>query len=267
MLKRTCTHPWEFYAEPVKIFGNLYYIGNTDVSVHLLAGSDELTLIDTAFPQTVYQIFENIRLLGFDPKKIKNIIHTHAHYDHCGGTKSIAEYTGAKTWLGKDDIGIINKDHAKTWADQYGMVFYEEFNVDYPITDGQTIKCGCNEILCVSAPGHTNGTTALFFDVTENGKTCKVGLHGGPGLNTLSREYMIKYGIMDKNRTDYLESVEKLKKLNVDIMLGAHPSQNRTFDKAAKKTGNSNPFIDSGDWMRYLTKLETEAKELFAKDK
>ena len=30
-----CARPWLYYVKPVKIIGNLYYIGNKDVSVHL----------------------------------------------------------------------------------------------------------------------------------------------------------------------------------------------------------------------------------------
>ncbi len=51
---RVCTHPWEFAVEPFRIAGGLYYVGNRDVSCHLLETGDGLVLIDTAFPQTAY---------------------------------------------------------------------------------------------------------------------------------------------------------------------------------------------------------------------
>ena len=263
MCTRLCTHPWEYYSKPFKIIDNLYYIGTKRVSVHLLKTDYGLVIIDSAFPQTVYQILENIRLLGFEPSNIKAIIHTHAHYDHCGGTKAIKELTGAKTYLGSNDITIIEKEHHKTLADYYGMVFYEQFAIDYPITDNQKIEYGNTVIKCVSAPGHTCGTMAFFFEVSENGYSYKVGLHGGPGTNTLSRDAMEKYGIAEKNREDYLKTLEKLKKIEVDIMLGAHPNQNNTFGKYEKINGISNPFINSSDWPLFIQTLETDAKKLF----
>jgi len=258
--------PWEYYSKPFRIIDNLYYIGNRDVSVHLLDTGAGLVLIDTAFPQTVYQVLENIRLLGFDPADIKTIIHTHAHYDHCGGTRALVELTGAVTYLGKNDVSIIEKDHLKTWADFYGVEFYEQFRIDNTLDDNQELKFGNTAIKFISTPGHTDGTMSVFFDVLENEKTYRVGLHGGPGLNTLSREVMKHYDLPEKNRTDFLNSLEKLKKIPVDIMLGAHPGQNNTFEKIAKKTGSYNPFINTEDWPRFLNKLEADARELFARD-
>jgi len=264
---RICMCPWEFYVKPFKIIDNLYYIGNKDVSVHLLTTRNGLVLIDTAFPQTAYQILENIRMLGFDPADIYAIIHTHAHYDHCGSTKALVELTGAKTYLGKDDISIIENYHLRTWANYYGTEFYEQFTIDYTLSDNQKINFGGTDITFIATPGHTDGTMSMFFDVKENGRTYKVGLHGGPGLNTLSREVMRYYDLPEKNRTDFLNSLEKLKKIPVDIQLGIHPFQNNTFGKFAKMNSGSNPFINSDEWLRFLNKLETDAKELFSRDK
>jgi len=261
-----CMHPWLYYQKPFKMVGNLYYIGSTDVSTHLIAGKEGLILIDSGFPQTVYQLLENIRILGFDPADIKTIIHTHAHYDHCGGTKAIVGLTGAKTYLGKGDAEIIENDHSRTWADEYGLIFYEQFDIDVFLNDGDEIECGDIVVRCVSAPGHTSGTMAVFFDVSENGRLYHAGLHGGPGLNTLSMSALEKRGQPLSNRDDYLASLEKLKKIPVDVIMGAHPYQTDTLQKTEKVRGGENPFIDPDAWKRYLNDLESNAKELFTKD-
>ena len=265
-MNKVSSYPWEYYVRPFKIIENLYYIGNKDVSVHLLAGSDGVVLIDSGYPQTVYQVLENIRILGFDPYTIRAIIHTHAHYDHCGGTKAIIETTGAKTYLGKEDITIIEKEHMQTWAPEYGTVFYEQFGVDFALDDGGIIEYGDISINCVASPGHTAGTMSLFFDVRDNGRTYKAGLHGGPGRNTLTREYLNQYGLPLKNRDIFLDSIKKLKNIPVDIVLGIHPFWNDTFRKAAEIKEGHNPFIDAGEWGRFLHNLETNALDFFAKD-
>ena len=79
-----CERPFEYAVEPFHIAGNLYYVGNSWVSVYLIDTGEGLILIDTAMPQTVYLTLEGIRRLGFNPKDIRLILLSHAHYDHCG---------------------------------------------------------------------------------------------------------------------------------------------------------------------------------------
>ena len=53
MIHEIYTHPWKFATKPFRIAGNLYYVGNADVSAYLLDTGEGLILIDTAFPQTL----------------------------------------------------------------------------------------------------------------------------------------------------------------------------------------------------------------------
>ena len=102
-----CTYPWKYHVKPFRIIGNLYYVGNGDVSSHLIDTDRGLILLDTAFPQTVYLLLESVRRLGFNPDDIRYILHCHGHYDHFGGTRALVELTGAKAALGADDIEIL----------------------------------------------------------------------------------------------------------------------------------------------------------------
>ena len=59
--------PWELRAPAFEITGGLFYVGNTDVSCHLLIGREKTLLIDTAFAETTYLLTESIRSVGVDP--------------------------------------------------------------------------------------------------------------------------------------------------------------------------------------------------------
>jgi len=258
-----CTHPWKYSAEPFRIAGNLYYVGNKNVSSHLIDTGKGLILLDTAFPQTGYLLLESIRRLGFDPKDIAYIVHTHAHYDHMGATRAMVELTGAKTVLGKADAEMMRDRPELTWAPEYGMPFYESFGVDVQLADGDTVALGSTTITCVHTPGHTPGCFSYFFNVTEKGRTWRVGIFGGPGLNTLTQKYRAQYGLSLSAREDYLKSVERLKKEPVDIFIGAHPDQSAHFQKKAGMTEAKNPFIDSEAWPAFLTRLAEAARSAF----
>jgi len=258
-----CTHPWEFHVEPFRIIEGLYYVGNSNVSSHLIDTGEGLILLDTAYPQTVYLLLESIRRLGFDPARLLFILHCHGHYDHFGGTRALVELTGARTLLGSGDVEVLEERPELSWAPEYGVEFHETFQVDRPLRDGDVISLGKTSIECVHIPGHTAGSMAFFFEVNQGGRTYTVGIDGGPGLNTLTEEYLARYGLPRSRRNDYLASLQKLKQRKVDIQLGAHPGQNDTLAKRSAMTAGRNPFIDSQAWPKFLAGLETAARSAF----
>lgn len=68
----------------------------------------------------------------------------------------------------------------------------------------------------------------------------------GAGLNTLKKPFLDRYGLSCDCRQDYLNSVECLKKLKVDIYLGNHIGQNTTPQKYQQLVaGNKDSFVDS----------------------
>jgi len=258
-----CMHPWDYRVEPFCIAGELYYVGNKDVSSHLIDTGEGLILLDTAFPQTVYLLLESVRRLGYDPMDICQIVHCHGHYDHFGGTRAITELTGAKTALGKDDAFILTARPELSWAPEYGVEFHETFRVDRLLSDGDRITLGKTTIECVHIPGHTPGSMSYFFEIHNQGQNYTVGIHGGPGLNTLTEEYLTQYGLSTEARDHYLASLEKLRTYSVDIFIGAHPGQNDTLGKRERMTDGNNPFIDREAWPAFLSQLEANAREAF----
>lgn len=101
--------PYCYQAEPFKMVGNTYFVGNQYVGCFLIDTGDGLILIDTAMPCFVYQTLESIRKLGFDPKNVKKILLTHAHYDHIGAARIMKEYTGASIYIGKEELPVLKE--------------------------------------------------------------------------------------------------------------------------------------------------------------
>ena len=245
-----CIHPWDYAVEPFRIAGSLYYVGNRDVSSHLIDTGEGLVLLDTTFPQTVYLLLESIRRLGFDPADLHTILHCHGHYDHFGGTRAIAELTGARTVMGEDDAFILAERPELSWAPEYGVEFCESFALDCPVADGRVLRVGNVDIECVHIPGHTPGSMSYFFAIRDGQQEYTVGIHGGPGLDTLTDDYLAKYGLSNEARHHYLESLEKLKARAPDIFIGAHPGQNDTLGKRERMAVDAESVPRSGSVAR-----------------
>ena len=54
--------------------------------------------------------------------------------------------------------------------------------------------------------------------------------------------------------------------LKTDVVLGNHPSQNKTFEKQAAKTPEHNPFIDPDGWDKFLDWVWSLYRDLLEKD-
>lgn len=244
--------PWKGYVKPFRIFGNLYFVGTVPASTHLIDTGDGLIVIDPGLPNTLYLVLENIRELGFDPYDIKYIVNTHGHYDHMGSSKALSELTGAKNILGRPDRELVNGTLDLTWARELGFPFYECFEPDILVDDGDTISLGNTSISFRAAPGHTPGTVAIFFDVTDGTTTLRAAMHGGVGRNSMRKEFLEEYGLTTEAREQFIPSIEKMMDERVDIMLGNHVGQNDTLGKAQRMTAAHNPFIDPSEWKRFL---------------
>jgi metallo-beta-lactamase class B len=251
--ERACSHPWEFYYEPFAICGNLYYVGNRRVSSHLIDTGDGLVLIDTAFASTTYLLLDAIARLGFRPKDVRHILHTHCHFDHIQGTRALVELYGCKTYVGENDLPLLKKQAALNMAESGSFGYFEEFEPDVLLRDGQTLTIGNTVIDVVETPGHSPGCLSYFFNVQADTKAYRAGLPGGLGLTPLKTALLQKSGLPLSARDDYRRSLEKLRGQRADIILGAHPHHNDMFPKReAQKSGEeSNPFIAS-DWGAFL---------------
>src|SRR4029078_4445428 len=77
-----------WHAEPVKVFDNLYFLGQTEYSAWAVTTSQGIIVIDAIFDYSVEdEVVNGLTSLGLDPKQIKYVIVSHAHGDHVGGAR------------------------------------------------------------------------------------------------------------------------------------------------------------------------------------
>src|SRR5438477_246959 len=76
---------WNQPFKPLRIIGNIHYVGTNNLACFLLRTNAGLILIDTAMEESGPMIRSNIEALGFKLKDIKIILSSHAHFDHVAG--------------------------------------------------------------------------------------------------------------------------------------------------------------------------------------
>lgn len=165
-----------WYADPAKVFDNLYFVGGKVHSAWALTTNDGIILIDTIYPYNSDElIVGGMKKVGLDPRNIKYIIISHAHGDHIGGAELLQERYGARVVMGAPDWGLVAKypNRYKTMAPTKDIV----------ATDGMKITLGGQTVTTWLTPGHTAGTLSYTFTVLDRGKPVHVVYSGGTAFN------------------------------------------------------------------------------------
>lgn len=235
---------------PFRMAGNLYFVGTYAASSHMLDTGDGLILIDIGYAESADVVIDSLSILGYDVADVKYILLSHGHYDHSDGVPAIVARSGAKVFMFEAD----NK-------------YLKGFTPDVYLHDGDVIRLGNTEILCLATPGHTEGTASFFFNITENGRTYRAGMFGGAGTKQLTKAYLDRHGLSYNLRGQFFRSVERLRGEHVDLFVGNHSWQNHTRENYEKSlTSAENPFIDPTRWGEFLDSVERKLEAVIAEE-
>jgi glyoxylase-like metal-dependent hydrolase (beta-lactamase superfamily II) len=89
------------------------------------------------------------------------LLHTHAHFDHIGGTADVHRATGAAIRLHPDD-GFLY-DILVEQGRLFGFRFEKPAAVTAPILDGEEIAVGDSAVRVIHTPGHSPGSSCFLI--------------------------------------------------------------------------------------------------------
>jgi metallo-beta-lactamase class B len=237
-------------VRPFRIIGNVYYVGAIEVSSYLITTPQGHILLDSGFAETVPQIRENVKQLGFKFEDIKLLITSHAHYDHTGGMAELKALTGAKLAASEADavqLATGDRDDFQ-WGNRFE---FAPVQADRILHDGDTVELGGVWLVAHLTPGHTRGNTTWTMEVKDGGKTYNVvflGSTSAPGYRLVNNR---KYPNIV---ADYQKSFRVLESLPCDVFLGSHGSFFQLKEKMAKLAAGAtaNPFIDPQGYRQFI---------------
>ena len=233
-----------WHADPVRVFDNLYFFGQSEYAVWAIATSEGIIVLDTIFDYSVEdEVAGGMKQLGLDPAAIKYAVVSHAHPDHDGGARFLQEHYGTHVIMSPADWDVLDKRTAGTKPKR-----------DLEATDGQKLTLGDTTLTLYITPGHTPGTISTVFPVKDHGTTHIAALWGGVGLNRDTESV-----------ETYIRSAQRfsdiVKKAGADIIFANHTDWDRSkinLPALAKGTaGSPNPYIvGNGKVLNFLTVAE-----------
>jgi len=173
-------------AEPFKIIGNLYFVGNANGEVFLLTSPQGHIMLGAGAADSTEAVQKNIESMGFKMTDIKAILVNHNHGDQSGGAAYMKEKTGAPLMAGFGEIpyiehGMFNPPAipAPPAADgrgrgQGGPPRYPPAHVDRALFDGDIVKVGPLSVTTYLIPGHSPSSTTFAYTVRDGGRDYKV---------------------------------------------------------------------------------------------
>ncbi len=240
--------------------GNLYFVGTKDSATHLLDTGEGLLLFDTGYPNMQDFLPESITKLGFDPKEIRYIFHTHGHFDHFGATRRLKEISGASTCISGIDACLLRAKPEMAlchYMPDISMEIPEEvLHPDRELEDGEILTIGKTRVHCILTPGHTPGAMSYEISVQENDQEYTALLCAGVGFNTLNIDFIKETGL--NWREDFERSLTIWKGMKPDIFLGNHTPQSKTLERKAE--GKS--FVDREAWPSYIAEIDHNFHEM-----
>jgi glyoxylase-like metal-dependent hydrolase (beta-lactamase superfamily II) len=211
------------------------------VNVWLIDGDGEWALVDTGMrtDESLAALREALAILEIEPKAVRKIICTHHHPDHFGSSGPLRELWGAEVFIHelevertqtflpqprsaaaasffrRHGIPLERFMHVPTpgefWA---GM--YVPASPDHFLNDGDEIPIGKRTVRVVWTPGHAPGHCCILL---PDLRALIVGDHLLPRISP-------HVGVYPTGPTnplgDYLESLQKVARLDVELVLPAH---------------------------------------------
>ena len=251
----------EWYAPPVKVFDNLYFVGQSAYTAWAVVTSDGIIVIDPLFDYSVEEeVVNGLTRLGLDPKRIRYVVVSHAHSDHVAGA-ALLQQRGARVVMSADDWELLATDPGR----------WPKAKKDIVATDGYKLTLGDTTLVLHHTPGHTLGTISTVIPLKDGNRTHTAVLWGGTGFNW--RSGSPRYIAPGRPATfwyeHYANSARKLRdiatKAGADVVLSNHPqydgSTTRLKVVAQRTLGQPHPYVIGNDSVRrFLTVAEECAK-------
>jgi metallo-beta-lactamase class B len=258
---------WRQKFEPLRIVGNIYFVGTRGLSSFLIMTPAGGIVIDSGEAETVPFIRANVETLGFRMADVKILLTGHAHFDHVGGHADLKRMTGAQVMVMDADREALESGVDRSALGGSG---WKPVAVDRVLKDGDTVTLGGTTLTARSTPGHTQGCTTWTTAAVQDGRTYQVAFVCSVTINEGVR--LVGNTRVPSIAQHYAQSFRALRALTPDVFVAQHPGVFGLEAKAATgraaNAAAANPFVDPDGYKRlvdrseqaYVKQLEEEQK-------
>ena len=127
--------------------------------------ADGLTVVDTGWRSAGPRLVRSVRMLGLDPRAIRDVLLTHCHPDHAGSAGRFATSSARpRVWTGSGDLGTVRGEQPQ--PSLVGGLMARLTGGLTPVPEARPldeVRTLLSAVQAVPAPGHTPGHTAFLL--------------------------------------------------------------------------------------------------------
>ncbi len=191
------------------------YLGKLDSNIYVV---DNDLLVDSTTGLLKEHLVRQLGVAGIDPASIERVVNTHLHFDHMGGNYL---FTRAIVGMHEIDAEELRRNPEASYHTFFGGGI-KRSKVDFFLRDGHMIRTESFSFRVVHTPGHTKGSICLY----EPHK--KILISG----DTIFHHSVGRVDLIGGSEDNMLNSLQKIKELEVDILL---PGHGRIVERDAKE--------------------------------
>lgn len=181
-----------------KLKGVHMIVGDGLCSNIYVVGRERATIVDTGVGNRANPVWPQLEQLGIKPGNVERVIITHAHHDHAMGAFLILEKAKPKVYLHEADAKHISSSLGDSLV---------------AVKEGDVIETELWPLEVIWTPGHTEGGMCLYAReqrILFSGDT------------VFPDGYFGRFDGDSGSLESLVESIRKLAKLRVDVMLAGH---------------------------------------------
>lgn len=209
---------------------HLWYLGREETGVYVLKGSKSLMIISGGMCYIIRDVLDQMQRFGIDTGKIGGMLILHAHFDHLGiipyfkrrwpGMEVLASARAWEVVKMKKAIDTINA-FSQMVTEKMGFMqavtpydLYWRQDVSGSIVkEGDSFDLGGVHVDIIETPGHSSCSISAYVPEMK-------ALFASDGGGIPFKDMIIPLG--NSNFTQFQQSLEKLKSLEVDYLCADH---------------------------------------------
>jgi glyoxylase-like metal-dependent hydrolase (beta-lactamase superfamily II) len=220
-------------GEPGEVTDRIDFIGTREICLYLLKGKEAM-IIGGGMSHIAPSLEKQFPQINFDTEKIKYLVVTHSHLDHCGAVPylkrkfpqvQILASAYSQEVFSKEKVVNAIASANKGAIDALGLqdeyekmnLEFEGIHIDRVVAENDFIDLGDRiKAHFIETPGHTRCSLAIYIPKLKAmfpSDAAPVPLADGSGLTAPSPQY---------DFLSYVESLKKLSTYEVDICAFEH---------------------------------------------
>lgn len=259
---------WNAPQQPLRLFGNSYWVGTHGVGSILITSPQGHVLIDGALPESAPAILAHIRALGFRVEDVKLILNSHAHFDHAGGIAELQRATGAQVAASPWSAAALEHGASGPADPQYGVLLsYAPVHDVRIVADGDTLRVGPLALAAHFTGGHTPGGTTWSWRSCEGTRCLDMVYADSQTPVSADGFHYSRSRTYPSAIADFEHGFATLEALPCDVLVTPHPDASGLWQRvAARDAGAADALVDRGACKAYAAAGRERLKRRLASE-